>query len=92
MRSPWTNESKAEAVATLRRFLYQGRLELPRHPELASQLVSLEQRPLPSGWLRIAAPPGQHDDYATALIALAGHLALALGSWGGGGSYGAATA
>jgi hypothetical protein len=39
-----------------------------------AELVSLEQRPLPSGKPRIAAPPGQHDDYATCLMALVHEL------------------
>jgi hypothetical protein len=57
-----------------RQALYADELELPRHPELVAELVSLEQRPLPSGKPRIAAPPGQHDDYASALLALVHEL------------------
>jgi hypothetical protein len=38
------------------------------------RLVSLEQRPLPSGKPRIAAPSGQHEDYASALLALVNEL------------------
>lgn len=74
LRKPWRNELKVDAVTALRQLLYQGRLELPSHPELVSELVSLEQRPLPSGRPRIAAPPGGHDDYASALLALAHEL------------------
>ena len=71
---PWTNESKASAATAVRRVLYADRLSIPGHPELVSELVSLEQRPLPSGRVRIAAPAGGHDDYATALLMLVDEL------------------
>lgn len=75
LRRPWRNELKVDAVTTLRQLLYQGRLELPAAAELVSELIALEQHPLPSGRPRIAAPPGGHDDFAMALLALAHHLA-----------------
>ncbi|MGD0123477.1 MAG: hypothetical protein ABSC46_13065 [Candidatus Limnocylindrales bacterium] len=71
---PWTQESKVDAVAAMRRALYGGRLEIPRHRELIAELVSLEQRPSPSGRPRIAAPGSGHDDYASALMALVAEL------------------
>jgi hypothetical protein len=71
---PWTNELKVDAVAAVRRCLYAGRLEIPPHRELISELTLLEQRPTPSGRPRIAAPGGSHDDYATALLALVNEL------------------
>jgi hypothetical protein len=71
---PWTNESKIDAVAAVRRALYAGRLEIPNHPQLIAELVTLEQRPTPSGRPRIAAPDRSHDDYATALLALVSEL------------------
>lgn len=71
----WTNEGKVDALAALRRVLYAGQLEIPRHRDLVAELVGLEQRAMPSGRPRIAAPPGGHDDYATTLMALAAHLA-----------------
>jgi hypothetical protein len=74
VRRPWRNELKLAAVTMTRQALYADELELPRHPELVAELVSLEQRPLPSGKPRIAAPPGQHDDYATCLMALVHEL------------------
>ncbi len=75
----WSNESKAEAVATTRRLLYEDRLLIPKHQQLITELVSLEQTQLPSGRSRYAAPGNQHDDYATALLALA-HHAFGLGN------------
>ena len=41
---------------------------------MLGELMSLEQTVLPSGKPRIAAPPGQHDDYALALLGLVAHL------------------
>lgn len=70
----WTNESKEEAVMVLRQVLHQSRLSIPDHRGLISELAVLEQRLLPSGRTRYAAPPGAHDDYATALLALAHEL------------------
>ncbi len=75
LEAPWSNESKVSALAALRRSLYAGRLELPDHHELIAELLALEQRPLPSGRPRIAAPRSGHDDFATALMALVSELA-----------------
>lgn len=72
---PWTNDSKIDALAALRRTLYASRLSIPGHTTLISELVSLEQRPTPSGRPRIAAPGRSHDDFATALLALVSELA-----------------
>ena len=71
---PWTNESKVDAVAAVRRVLYGGALSIPEHRDLIAELVTLEQRPTPTGRPRIAAPGSGHDDYATALMALCLHL------------------
>jgi hypothetical protein len=67
---PWSNETKIDAVAAVRRCLYAGALELPDHPTLLAELVGLEQHLLPSGRPRIAAAGGGHDDYAMSLMAL----------------------
>lgn len=70
LRRPWTNESKAEALGVMREYLFTDRLSLPDHAPLVSQLASLERTILPSGKPKIAAPGGQHDDYAMACLAL----------------------
>jgi len=67
---PWTNDSKIDAVAAVRRCLYAGALELPDHRLLLAELIGLEQRLLPSGRPRISAGGGGHDDYAMGLMAL----------------------
>jgi hypothetical protein len=72
---PWSNESKVDAVAAVRRTLYAGRLSIPDHHGLIAELVTLEQRPTQAGRPRIAAPGRAHDDYAMALLALVAELA-----------------
>lgn len=67
---PWTSESKASALASVRRCLYAGRLELPSNARLVGELVSLEQRAGPSGRPVIRAARGGHDDAATATMML----------------------
>jgi hypothetical protein len=74
LRRPWTNESKAEAVGVMREYLHTDRLSLPNHAPLIGQLASLERTILPSGRPRVSAPPGQHDDYAMACLALVHEL------------------
>jgi hypothetical protein len=71
---PWTNDSKVDAVAAVRKILYAGQLELPAHHDLITELLTLEQRLLPSGRPRIAAAGGGHDDYAMTLLALINEL------------------
>jgi hypothetical protein len=67
---PWTSDLKIDAVAATRRCLYSGRLEIPPHRELVSELVTLEQKLGPSGRPHIAAPGGSHDDFAMAMLML----------------------
>jgi hypothetical protein len=74
VRQPWTNELKAESLASLRAYVNTGRLSLPDHPAMLGELMSLEQIVLPSGKPRIAAPASQHDDYAMALLGLVAQL------------------
>lgn len=77
-QEPWTNESKVDAATETRRVLHAGRLSIPEHRELIAELITLEQRPTPSGRPRIAAPGRSHDDYATACLALVHALSSAL--------------
>jgi hypothetical protein len=63
----WNSESKVASLAAVRRCLYAGRLEIPSHAGLISEMVNLESRAGPSGRPRIAAPGGQHDDYVSCL-------------------------
>lgn len=77
---PWTNDLKVDAAITTRRVLTAGLLELPDHKGLIGELLRLEQRPTPSGRPRIAAPGREHDDFATALMALVQTLAAPVAS------------
>lgn len=70
----WSAESKVAAATSARRVLNAARLSLPPHAALVAELMTLEQRPLPSGRIRIAAPGGGHDDFAMALLALVDEL------------------
>lgn len=59
---------KESAFGTIKLLLQQGRLVLPRHPELLRQLASLQFEERESGQTRIAVPENLgHDDLALAL-------------------------
>lgn len=72
---PWTNESKGSAFARLKVALNVGGLEIPDDRELVEELCSLEARPTPAGYTRIAAAGQGHDDRAIVVAALAAELA-----------------
>ncbi len=72
---PWTNDSKLDAATATRRALQAGELHLLDHDGVVSELLALEQHPLPSGRPRIAAPGRSHDDFAIAVLALVAELA-----------------
>jgi hypothetical protein len=67
----------------LRQLLHASKLFIPRHAALINELVGYEQRLLPSGKARYSAPPGAHDDHATALLALCHHLKAGANPWAG---------
>lgn len=71
---PWSNESKRDAMASVKVALNTGALELPDDPALVEELLGLEARPTPSGMTRIAAAGSGHDDRATALAAVVNQL------------------
>ena len=68
---PFTARSKPEILLNLKLALAQGRVGLLDHPECLRELRMLESRRTSGGSYSIAAPRGQHDDYAivTALLA-----------------------
>jgi hypothetical protein len=63
-----TNGSKAQWVDALALALERSDLALLDDPLLLSELLAYEATRLPSGLLRYAAPPGQHDDMVSALL------------------------
>jgi Terminase large subunit, T4likevirus-type, N-terminal len=63
-----TARLKENGFGFVRLLLQQGRLRLPRHPELLKQLAALEYEMTESGLLRISVPERVgHDDLAMAL-------------------------
>jgi hypothetical protein len=69
---PFTGVSKGSIYANLQMLVNQGRIHLLDHPEAYKELRSLERTLTKTGVIQISAPPGQHDDVASA-IALATH-------------------
>lgn len=64
-----TARLKEETFGFVHLLLQQGRLVLPRHPELLKQLASLEYEQTESGMLKIAVPEARgHDDICMALM------------------------
>ncbi|MFY2790513.1 terminase large subunit domain-containing protein [Rhodococcus sp. MALMAid1271] len=63
------NRRKASGYGAVKLLLQQGRLVLPRHPELLKQLHALQYEQTPSGAMRIEVPEvAGHDDLADALM------------------------
>jgi Terminase large subunit, T4likevirus-type, N-terminal/Terminase RNaseH-like domain len=63
-----TAATKEEGFGRIKVLIEQGRLALPRHPALLSQLSALEYQERESGNVRIAVPErAGHDDLAMAL-------------------------
>jgi hypothetical protein len=70
----FTTRSKPEVFLDLKLGLSQGRIQLLDHPESLRELRMLESKRTSGGHYGIAAPRGQHDDYAC-VIALLAHEA-----------------
>ncbi|WP_083444319.1 terminase family protein [Gordonia sp. w5E2] len=70
-----TARRKMAGFSTIKLLLQQGRLVLPRHPELLKQLSYLSFETLDSGLTRISVPESQgHDDLVMALMQAASCL------------------
>jgi hypothetical protein len=64
-----TTQRKAGGFGRIKVLLQQGRLVLPRHPDLLKQLHALTYEQLDSGLMRISVPESLgHDDLAMALM------------------------
>jgi hypothetical protein len=68
---PFTARSKPEILLDLKLGLAQGRVSLLDHAESLRELRMLESRRTSGGNYSIAAPRGQHDDYAIVIALLA---------------------
>ena len=64
----FTGSSKAKICGSFKVVLDNDRLNLLEHELQKEQLFKLQRQVLQSGQVRIAAPPGQHDDLAMVLI------------------------
>ncbi len=71
---PFTSRSKPEILLALKLALAQGKVSLLDHPESLRELRMLESKRTSGGNYTIAAPRGQHDDFAI-VIALLAHEA-----------------
>jgi hypothetical protein len=67
----FTARSKPEILLNLKLALSQARIGLLDHPESLRELRMLESRRTSGGNYSIAAPRGQHDDYAIVISLLA---------------------
>jgi hypothetical protein len=67
----FTGSSKAKITGSFKVLLDQFRVQLLDHDEQKSQLEQLQRQVLQSGAVRIAAPPGKHDDLAMVLMLMA---------------------
>lgn len=66
---PAGQTGKIEQYATVRRIFHEGRIVLPNHPRLVSQLKAIRSRPTTGGGLQITAPRrGGHGDLVSALV------------------------
>ncbi len=79
-----TAQSKQDAFGAIKVLLSQGRLALPRHPALLSQLAALEYEERDSGNVHIAVPERSgHDDLCMAAALAVDEADVASGSTGG---------
>ena len=63
------NRRKTSGYGAIKLLLQQGRLILPKHPELLKQLHNLEYEQTPTGAVKIEVPEhAGHDDLADALM------------------------
>jgi phage FluMu gp28-like protein len=62
-----SNASKMRMIDALALAFEQGTLQILPDPVLLAELHAFEMERLPSGLVRYAAPPGQHDDCCIAL-------------------------
>jgi hypothetical protein len=67
----FTGSSKSKICGSFKVVLDNNRLRLLEHDLQKDQLQKLQRQVLQSGQVRIAAPPGQHDDLAMVLILMA---------------------
>ncbi|MEZ5151672.1 terminase large subunit domain-containing protein [Rhodococcus zopfii] len=76
------NRRKTSGYGALKVLLQQGRIVLPRNPELLKQLHALTYEQLPSGAVKIEVPEhAGHDDLADALMQVMAATESGMQSW-----------
>ncbi|QXU55218.1 terminase large subunit domain-containing protein [Rhodococcus sp. LW-XY12] len=76
------NRRKTSGYGALKVLLQQGRIVLPRHPELLKQLHALTYEMTPTGAVRIEVPEhAGHDDLADALMQVMAATESGFQSW-----------
>lgn len=70
VNAPGGRDGKAEVYLLARKLIHEGRVRLPNHARLLSQLRSVVSRPMPGGGVSIETPRrfGAHGDIASALV------------------------
>lgn len=69
--APEGQAGKVEMFVLARRVLREGKVRLPKHPRLLSQLRAVTAKPAPGGGLSISSPrtsDGAHGDLVSALV------------------------
>lgn len=70
VNAPEGREGKVASYTTLQKLLAEGRIKIPPHQRLITQLRSVTSRPAPGGSLHISSPrrAGSHGDLVSALV------------------------
>lgn len=68
---PWTGANKPAAIATMRRWFADRILSLPKHDRMHKQLLSFEERFVPSSGEYTAGPRTGRDDFVSLIITAA---------------------
>lgn len=80
----FTAEMKSNLVTNLALWIEQGRIRLPRIPELIEELRMYGYEVTPKGRVTYSAPAGQHDDCVMALALAVWELSSSVGERVGG--------
>jgi len=75
-----SEESKTSRYGSVRDSMAMGSVEIPHHPELREQLLSMAAKPLASGGLKIEGR-GKHDDLVSALVLACSEAMLGRAGW-----------
>lgn len=72
VNTPAGQSGKGDMFTVARRFIHEGRLELPNQPKILQQFREVQSRPTPGGGMTITQPrkgKGGHGDIVSAIVA-----------------------